>query len=138
MRSRHCAHRRLKTLASRSCSRSWPRPRQTVPARVWNYASRCVKGCLSRSVEQGVYRIAQETLENVVRHSGASMIAVELREVDGRLDLEIQDDGQGIDAESVEEAAEGRLGIRGMRGVPHSLAARLTSGAQPDRECASS
>ena len=74
-----------------------------------------LKGCLSRSVEQGVYRIAQETLENVVRHSGASVIAVELREVDGRLDLEIQDDGQGIDAESVEEAAEGRLGIRGMR-----------------------
>jgi signal transduction histidine kinase len=72
-----------------------------------------------------VYRIAQESLENVVRHAGASRIAVELREADGRLDLAIEDDGQGIDAESVEEAADGRLGIRGMEERAALIGGRL-------------
>ena len=73
-------------------------------------------GCLSQAVEQGVYRIAQETLENVVRHAGARTIAVELVESPRSLVLTVQDDGQGIAAERLNGGGgDDRLGIRGMR-----------------------
>ncbi len=84
-------------------------------ARLELRAPDALRGCIPDTVEQGVYRIAQETLENVVRHAGASTIAVELRENEDGLILLIEDDGQGMGASSVEEAAEGRLGIRGMQ-----------------------
>ncbi len=74
-----------------------------------------LRGCLPNNVEQGIYRVAQETLENVVRHSAASTISVELREDDAAVTLRIEDDGAGIEAGSLEEASEGGLGIRGMQ-----------------------
>jgi signal transduction histidine kinase len=73
---------------------------------------------LSPAVEQGVYRIAQEMLENVARHAGATQIRVWLAERDGRLELAVADNGQGLDAEAVraaQDADQDRFGIRGMR-----------------------
>lgn len=72
-------------------------------------------GCISRSVEQGVYRIAQESLENVVRHAGARSILVELVESAESLTLTVQDDGQGMEADAAPEPGDERLGIRGMQ-----------------------
>ncbi|HNS50318.1 MAG TPA: sensor histidine kinase [Anaerolineae bacterium] len=73
---------------------------------------------LSDAVEQGVYRIAQEMLDNVVRHAGATSIGVWLEERDEQLELRVEDDGQGIDVSAAGAAAASdgqRLGIRGMR-----------------------
>jgi two-component system sensor histidine kinase UhpB len=56
-----------------------------------------------------LYRVAQEALTNVVRHSGASRADLELIRVDERVRLLVRDDGHGFDG-----AAEGS-GIRGMR-----------------------
>ena len=74
-----------------------------------------VAGELSDSVEQGVYRIAQESLENVVRHAGARQIELELRETDAALILTVQDDGQGIETDALAGQSEERMGILGMR-----------------------
>ena len=76
-----------------------------------------LEGDLPSNVEQGVYRIAQEALENVVRHAEARSIAVELRQNDHLLTLTVQDDGLGITGDTL--AASGseelyHLGIRGM------------------------
>lgn len=73
--------------------------------------------CASRLVEQGIYRIAQETLENVVRHAGAASIGVSLSAEQRRIVLSIEDDGQGLDPAQLPGAGEpnGRLGILGMR-----------------------
>lgn len=97
----------LQELAQTAAARTGARLELRVPD--------ALDGCLPANVEQGVYRIAQETLENVVRHAAASTIGVELRADEAGLALCITDDGQGIEAESVDEAAEGRLGIRGMQ-----------------------
>ena len=73
---------------------------------------------LSPAVEQGVYRIAQEALENVVRHAGASAIAIHLKEHDSVLALSIEDNGAGTAVEALpptESGERGRLGIRGMQ-----------------------
>jgi PAS domain S-box-containing protein len=58
-----------------------------------------------------VYRITQEALTNVARHSGASRVDVNLQAKGDRLRLTITDDGQGFD--QVGEAV--RHGIAGIR-----------------------
>jgi signal transduction histidine kinase len=73
-----------------------------------------LQGCLRAEVEQGVYRIAQESLENVVRHAVATALLVELVESSDGLRLTVQDDGQGMEVESSRPGDEG-LGIRGMQ-----------------------
>ena len=73
---------------------------------------------LSPAVEQGVYRIAQETLENIVRHSEAQSIVFRLRQTADSLSLTISDDGRGIGAEMLQAstaASQDGLGLRGMK-----------------------
>jgi signal transduction histidine kinase len=45
-----------------------------------------------------LYRIAQEALSNATRHAKASAIWIRLEQVDGRLVLEVQDTGIGMQA----------------------------------------
>jgi len=50
------------------------------------------------SIEQACFRIAQESLTNVLRHARASQVQLQLRNVDQRgLHLLIRDDGEGFD-----------------------------------------
>ena len=51
---------------------------------------------LPAATEVALYRIAQEALTNVARHSGAGSCRVRLRTDDGALELEVSDDGGGI------------------------------------------
>jgi signal transduction histidine kinase len=44
-----------------------------------------------------VYRVLQESLNNVVRHSGAKEAWVRLRFSKEQLDLEVEDDGRGLE-----------------------------------------
>ena len=83
---------------------------------------------LTLVVEQGVYRIAQEALENVVRHAQARSIGVCLEGGDGKLTLQIQDDGRGAGLEALppaETAGEMGLGIRGMQERADVIGAKL-------------
>jgi len=73
---------------------------------------------LPPAVEQGVYRIAQETLENIVRHSEARSIVFRLELTRESLSLTISDDGRGIDSTVLRQSADGSqdgLGLRGMQ-----------------------
>ena len=70
------------------------------------------------AVEQGVYRIAQETLDNIVRHSEAQSIVFRLQQTREGLSLTISDDGRGIDSEILRASRTGSqdgLGLRGMK-----------------------
>jgi signal transduction histidine kinase len=60
-----------------------------------------------------LYRIAQEALSNVIKHSGARQARVELRGGPEAVFLSIADDGSGFDPGSV--AGKGGLGLVGMR-----------------------
>ena len=59
------------------------------------------------------YRIAQEALTNVARHSGASRVDVSLRVEEGALLLSVEDDGRGFDPGRLDESKG--LGVIGMR-----------------------
>jgi two-component system sensor histidine kinase UhpB len=75
---------------------------------------------LDPETELVVYRVAQEALTNVARHSGASVAELQLAERDGSLQLRVRDDGRGIDG------APPGTGIRGMRERALLLGASLT------------
>jgi two-component system sensor histidine kinase UhpB len=66
---------------------------------------------LSPEDELVVYRVAQESLVNVVRHARASRADLILRAEDGAVVLRVRDDGRGIDADGLRSGA----GVRGMR-----------------------
>ena len=68
---------------------------------------------LTPDVEQCFFRIAQETLENIVRHADAKVIWVKLVKQKSKLILTIRDDGKGFDLSEVE--VDDKLGIKGMR-----------------------
>jgi signal transduction histidine kinase len=73
---------------------------------------------LSPAAEQGVYRIAQEALENVVRHAEAKLLVVRLEQHDRKLALTVQDDGRGLPPDALLDQAEDdqdRYGLRGMQ-----------------------
>jgi signal transduction histidine kinase len=66
---------------------------------------------LPLGVEQAIYRVTQETLANVARHSHATHVEVSLMYNDDVLQLSIADDGRGFDLE-----AKGHgLGLRSIR-----------------------
>ena len=67
----------------------------------------------TRAVSLCLYRVAQETLRNVARHSGASSVEVELRATGSVLELGVRDDGVGFD--SRRKQSRPSLGLAGMR-----------------------
>jgi signal transduction histidine kinase len=70
----------------------------------------------SSELETAVFRILQEALNNVFRHSGARNSWIRLQERDGQLMLIVRDDGRGIKAGVVECRPESiGVGIGGMR-----------------------
>ena len=83
---------------------------------------------IAPDVQQGVYRIAQETLENIVRHSEAQSIVFRLLRTGEGLSLTISDDGRGIDREVLKGAQADRrdgLGLRGMKERASLIGGRL-------------
>jgi anti-sigma regulatory factor (Ser/Thr protein kinase) len=74
---------------------------------------------LPMSMEIALFRILQESLTNVHRHSGAGQITVCLRRQVGQVILEVRDDGCGIPAERLARlqnaSAETGVGLAGMR-----------------------
>lgn len=68
---------------------------------------------LERTTATILFRIFQETITNVQWHSKASHVRIALEEKDGRLNLEVHDNGRGITEGEISEAKSfGILGIR--------------------------
>jgi signal transduction histidine kinase len=73
---------------------------------------------LSPDVETAIFRIVQEALGNVHRHSGSSTATIDVEVKDGVASLAIIDMGKGIPLskqQEIESNARGGVGIRGMR-----------------------
>ncbi len=68
---------------------------------------------LSPDVEQTIFRIAQEAIENIVKHSGAKRFSVRLTHTNHHAHLIIQDDGIGFDVKS--KTSTGHFGLIGMK-----------------------
>jgi signal transduction histidine kinase len=71
---------------------------------------------LEAARETTLFRIAQEALTNVSRHSGAKTVTVDLTADGDRVELSIRDDGRGFDVEATRERSRqgGSFGLLGM------------------------
>jgi two-component system NarL family sensor kinase len=73
-------------------------------------------GPLPPALEVGLYRIAQEALQNALRHAAAGQILLRLEAPPGAIRLTIEDDGRGFPAEDAGDGrAASRFGLLGMR-----------------------
>jgi signal transduction histidine kinase len=89
---------------------------------------------LPSHVEMALYRIAQEALHNVGRHSEASHVTLRFGPVDGEARLVVADDGAGLPEDWMEVAEErGAYGMVGMRERAELIGARLTVTSRPGR-----
>jgi signal transduction histidine kinase len=77
---------------------------------------------LPPDVHTALYRIAQEALNNVARHSGASRAKIVLCCEPGRVSLEVRDNGRGFDPAGVTPQ---HLGLEIMRERAQSIGADL-------------
>lgn len=68
---------------------------------------------LPSETSTALFRIAQELLTNVMRHAGASQVRIRLHEGDGRVMLEVTDNGKGIIRERM--TTPDSFGLRGMQ-----------------------
>lgn len=75
----------------------------------------CVPGHLPKDLELAFYRVAQEALNNIVRHSHAQRAHMTLACKADCLILEIQDDGIGFNTAIIGAARSRGLGLMGMR-----------------------
>jgi signal transduction histidine kinase/ligand-binding sensor domain-containing protein len=77
----------------------------------------------SPEVEYQLLRIAQEAMSNVVKHSGARKLEVQLEQSPGQIKMMIKDDGAGFDAE---RQRPGHFGIVGMFERAKEIGANLS------------
>jgi signal transduction histidine kinase len=80
-----------------------------------------------------IYRIVQESLNNVVKHSGAQTVRITLREVDQQLQLEVVDDGHGFAMPQVLERLDPGVhyGVANMRQRATSSGGELVIKSRP-------
>jgi signal transduction histidine kinase len=81
-----------------------------------HYRGKLADGLFPPEAAIHIYRIVQEALSNVARHSGAREAWVTLGEKENQLDLEIRDNGNGFEARTEMRRAAGQgMGLMGMR-----------------------
>ena len=87
-------------------------------------------GEISEAAAGQVLRIAQEALQNALRHAGSARVIVRLADGDGRFVLSVSDDGRGFDPAA--GAARGRrLGLTSMEERAAALGGTLTIVSAP-------
>ncbi|WP_420630964.1 sensor histidine kinase [Candidatus Leptofilum sp.] len=85
-------------------------------------------GRLPEKLETDLYRIAQEALNNVAKHAQANALQVTLQQINGRICLQIKDDGIGFEPMAV---SPGSVGLQGMAERVAQLNGRLTIDSAP-------
>ncbi len=108
-----------------SLARSIPLPNVAVDSVMTN---------LPEHAETAIYRIAQEALQNVLKHASAEHVQLRLSVAAGAVVLEISDDGVGFDpAATAERAGPVGYGLPGMQQRAELLGGQLTADSAPGR-----
>ena len=75
------------------------------------------EGDIPNSLKIAIYRVTQEGMNNIAKHSKADLVHLSLRKRDRRIELVLEDNGQGFDLKKVLglESAKRGLGLTSMR-----------------------
>jgi PAS domain S-box-containing protein len=85
-------------------------------------------GRFSSEIETAIFRIVQEALTNMHRHSGTKSGTIRIHRTDSNIVVSIQDYGKGMAQEKLAEALSGGAGVgfRGIRERVHQLRGEIT------------
>jgi two-component system, NarL family, sensor histidine kinase LiaS len=111
--------------ALRDYVEDWSR-RAEIPAEVHVRGEREVP----LEVEQAIFRVAQEALANVAKHSGAGSVEVDLIYASGSMTLRVADDGRGFDP--AKNPGEG-FGLQSMHERLEKLGGRVEVESAPGK-----
>lgn len=73
------------------------------------------EGDIKEKLKLVIYRVIQESFNNVVKHSNATKVTLKLYKTEHFLNLKIEDDGQGFSFEEEDTKVRSRLGLNNMR-----------------------
>jgi len=127
----HLLHRPLLDEAGLACALSWyveefsQRSKIKVSLDLPTELER-----LPKDVELTIFRVVQESLTNIHRHSGSQTALIRLTREDNHLSLQIRDTGRGVSSKKQmalsRGASSGGVGLRGMRERLAHLGGSLT------------
>jgi PAS domain S-box-containing protein len=87
------------------------------------------EGNLPAETQVAIYRICQEVLNNIVKHSKASRVEIKLQQAKSGMVLHIQDNGCGFDPSK--QTPSGHYGLEMMRELANAVGVELTITSQP-------
>ena len=73
-----------------------------------------IDGLLSKDMQLNVFRIVQECVNNVIKHSNGKSATIELAQMDGDLRIMVCDDGTGFDNSDPSRGGNKGFGLRGL------------------------
>lgn len=88
---------------------------------------------LPSMVELGLFRIAQEALNNIAKHANPSQAKIRLTEEGGSIRLEIMDDGIGFNPATTRPRKDGGWGLPSMREQAEAFGGSLTVLSAPGK-----
>jgi len=86
-------------------------------------------GRLSVEVEVGLYQIAREALNNIVKHAHAKNVSIQILKIGGIVSMEIYDDGTGFNPDTACE--QGCMGLSNMKELALSHGWKLNIESSP-------
>ena len=88
------------------------------------------EGVLPGKVQDAIYRICQEALNNVAKHAGASTVDIHLKYERSSINLSIRDDGQGF---ILGQTTSGHYGLSVMHERAGAVGAHLLITSRPEQ-----
>jgi signal transduction histidine kinase len=90
------------------------------------------EGRLPEPIEAALYRVAQESLTNAVKHARATKVTIRFRHEAAKISCDIRDDGVGFNAKLIETSTDERgFGLIGIRERAGSLGGTLEINSAP-------
>ena len=87
-----------------------------------------IDGLFEEKMEINVYRIIQESLNNIIKHSGAKKTQVKILKTNGQVNISVKDNGKGLDIEN--EKIKRGFGLAGIRERTRILNGKLEINSQ--------
>lgn len=95
-----------------------------------DYQAINVKSSLTPERQTSLYRIAQELVNNTVKHAEASHILVQLQESEGKLSLTVEDNGKGFNTKRIHSSKH--AGLNNIRSRVEYLQGQLDIHSEPN------
>jgi PAS domain S-box-containing protein len=78
---------------------------------------------LPEKIEEGLFYLTHEALNNSLKHASANKVTISLRSIPGKLELEVADNGSGFDIRAVDDTIG--MGLANMKTRARKLGAEL-------------